>query len=304
MSAAVLGQTSAPLLGPGATRIGAVLFAGLAAVLVAERRGVGDLPGRTLLRRWASWAAVAPLLALAVASSWGALAAVTALALQAGREYAGLVRLPRGWRHGLCAAAVVACAAAACSPLAWLVLLPALLLAASAVPLVRQDPGGLRDLAAAALGFAWVPWLAGCLLVLRLHVPGGAGILLALVVAVAASDVGAFVAGRGLGGAALAARISPAKTRAGVAGNLAGAAAGVALMGFALAGLPAPVAIGLPVVVAAGCVWGDLLESLVKRHAGVKDAGGWLPGFGGLLDRADSLLVAAPLATGWVLAWA
>jgi phosphatidate cytidylyltransferase len=57
---------------------------------------------------------------------------------------------------------------------------------------------------------------------------------------------------------------------------------------------------GLAVIVAIGAVWGDLLESAAKREFGVKDAGSWLPGFGGILDRVDSLLLALPL-TYWAL---
>ena len=49
-------------------------------------------------------------------------------------------------------------------------------------------------------------------------------------------------------------------------------------------------------VVAIGSLWGDLFESAVKREVGVKDAGQWLPGFGGILDRIDSLLLTLPLA--------
>jgi phosphatidate cytidylyltransferase len=202
-------------------------------------------------------------------------------------------------------AGVASVPVAAWNMTAWRAMPPVLLIGATLAPLAMRDvKEGVRHLAFAALGFAYVPWLLTYFLLVREHVMGGRGILLAIGTAVAVSDVAAFCAGRFAGRHALAKVISPAKTWEGLAGNLLGAYAGFALMSFALpASLNPVVRWILPAVVAAGCVWGDLVESLIKRHAGVKDAGSWLPGFGGLLDRIDSLLVALPLAYTVLVVW-
>ena len=111
----------------------------------------------------------------------------------------------------------------------------------------------------------------------------------------AVSDVCAFVVGSLLKGPKLAPHLSPGKTWAGLAGNLLGGAIALALIAPMLLPLSAGWdALAIVAIGGGGCV-GDLAESLLKRAAGVKDAGTWLPGFGGLLDRVDSLLVVAPL---------
>lgn len=111
-----------------------------------------------------------------------------------------------------------------------------------------------------------------------------------------AADTFAFLAGRRWGSTRLAPRISPGKTTAGAWGGLAGAmilalAGGWALQlrGVALLALAV-----LAAVVVGASIIGDLFESLMKRHAGVKDSGTLFPGHGGLLDRMDSLFAALP----------
>jgi phosphatidate cytidylyltransferase len=124
----------------------------------------------------------------------------------------------------------------------------------------------------------------------------GVTLFVALAVACAGSDVGAFIVGRRFGRTPLAPVLSPTKTREGVVGNVLGAGVGLA----PFAGLLAPdfepqALLVIVALVAVGSLWGDLFESAVKREAGVKDAARWLPGFGGILDRIDSLLLVVPL---------
>lgn len=112
------------------------------------------------------------------------------------------------------------------------------------------------------------------------------------------SDVGAFTLGKLFGRRKLAPILSPNKTVAGLLGNIVGAALAVAIMAWALPpSLPSWIVLVLPVVIGLGAIWGDLVESLIKREFAVKDAGSWLPGFGGVLDRIDSLILVAPLVS-------
>ncbi|MEW6678700.1 MAG: phosphatidate cytidylyltransferase [Pseudomonadota bacterium] len=125
------------------------------------------------------------------------------------------------------------------------------------------------------------------------------GLLLALVALVAIADSGAYFSGRRFGKHKLAPAISPGKTWEGVAG------AALAVMFYVLLlvwQFPTYLPVGLPLLLPmalfllAVSIVGDLLESWIKRQAGVKDSGTLLPGHGGVLDRIDSLTAALPAA--------
>lgn len=156
---------------------------------------------------------------------------------------------------------------------------------------------------AASWAVLWVAILGGLSLLWLRHLPSyGTVSILFVILVVIASDTFAYVAGRLFGGPKLAPRISPGKTRSGALGGLAGAA----VVGAMVAAVSAPgtwaggLVFGALLGVASQC--GDLTESAAKRRLGVKDSGRIIPGHGGLLDRFDGLLAAAPLAALFSLA--
>lgn len=111
-----------------------------------------------------------------------------------------------------------------------------------------------------------------------------------------ASDIGAYLVGRLLGGPKLAPVLSPSKTWAGAAGGLAAAMAAGWGAAAALVAGPAGGALAIAAVLGIATQGGDLAESALKRRFGVKDSGALIPGHGGMLDRLDGLLAAAPVA--------
>ena len=154
----------------------------------------------------------------------------------------------------------------------------------------------LRVAATTLFGVAYIGLPLVCLLELAAATEWGIGALLFLVLVVKGNDSGAYLIGRKWGRTPLTA-VSPKKTREGAIGGLVvGTAIGA---GLALAGAVTPFSLGAAIAVAAGIgvagQLGDLVESALKRSAGVKDSGALIPAFGGILDLLDSLLFAGPL---------
>lgn len=149
-------------------------------------------------------------------------------------------------------------------------------------------------------GIGW--WLGGffyalapalALLWLRDRADDGIALLMWVLIVTWATDIGAYFAGRKLGRQKLAPTISPNKTVEGLYGGV--AAATLIGGGWVLATGISSTLIVLAPLLAVLAQGGDLFESWMKRQAGVKDSGNWLPGHGGLLDRLDGLVPVAVL---------
>lgn len=149
-------------------------------------------------------------------------------------------------------------------------------------------------------GMMYVPWLLNFIQKVNFF-PGvqGTWYVLYFILVTKASDVGAYVVGSLIGRHKMIPRVSPGKTWEGFGGALAvSVLASLALAHFASAhlfGMNFRHAVVLGLILAVGAVIGDLIESIFKREAAVKDSGGFFPGIGGILDLLDSLLFNAPL---------
>jgi phosphatidate cytidylyltransferase len=157
----------------------------------------------------------------------------------------------------------------------------------------------LRDVTAGVFAAFYVPFLA-TFVALMLAADDGPQRVLTFLLLTVVSDTGAYAVGWRLGRRKLAPRISPGKTREGLAGALLFAmVAGALCMQFLVDDGTWWQGLLLGLAVAASATLGDLGESMIKRDLGIKDMGSLLPGHGGIMDRLDSLLPTAPVA--WLL---
>ena len=256
-------------------------------------RALFDMPASTASGRWSDFgirllsaAILGPVVLLCVWSggiAWELLVELGLLGL--GAEWARLAKGDRGLKT----------------------LLPLTLAFSGAVAIVVGYPTALAVMALLtvliALRYGWFPAMglpyAGlgliALLWLRLQPHRGLHDTLFLLIVIWGTDIGAYLVGRVIGGAKLAPRISPGKTRSGSLGGLIiGGFCGALVAG----GLHGPDAFALLTggLLSIFAQAGDLLESAIKRKLGVKDSGRTIPGHGGLFDRLDSFLTAAPVA--------
>ncbi|WP_304502085.1 phosphatidate cytidylyltransferase [Brachybacterium sp. FME24] len=151
----------------------------------------------------------------------------------------------------------------------------------------------LRDVAGGVFCLAWVAFL-GCFTLLLFGQDQGPLLVLLAVLGPVGNDIGGYVAGVLFGSHPMAPSVSPKKSWEGFAGSMVLGTAAVTSVGVLALDLPwwAGVILGVVLVIVSTC--GDLSESLLKRDLGIKDMGHLLPGHGGVLDRVDSILLAAP----------
>lgn len=170
------------------------------------------------------------------------------------------------------------------------------------VCLVWRMPGGadgyIRDTAASLFIIAYIP-LLGSFVSLMLAGPHGNWQVVTFIAAVSAGDIGGYVAGVLFGKHKMSPRISPKKTWEGFVGTLLFGGAVAGALGVLLLDINVFVGIGLGLALVTVGTCGDLIESLIKRDVGIKDMSSFLPGHGGVMDRLDSLLIAAPVA--WLI---
>jgi len=285
-----------PLFLPSLKIVGVLFVFGFGLVLFFARKQLkAGLTGE-LGKRFIGWAIIAPL--FLIATFVGGLAAAVILVFFFYRvvvEYVRVVGVDRPYTIYLYTLIPITFLTAAFLPSLYFTLPAGSILLLTLVPILTRRVENLYiQLSFAGRGYLYLVWSIGHLIMLKQL--GGVGLVMLVGVGVALSDVMQYTIGKLIGRHVISPEVNPRKAWEGLLGDFVGAGAAVALFSFALPGQFILLhKIALAFIIGLGAAWGDLSSSLVKRAAGAKDWGEIIPGHGGLLDRANSMVVVIPL---------
>ena len=285
---------------PVLLRVVLLLLAGFVAVLVARRRwSLRVLRRSTLFMRARVWFVISPLFVLAVfIGGFVAFLLATYVMLQGSSEFVRIAGIQRRYALLLMLWGQLGLLVAALAR-EYFVLLPfGFLILLTLVPILSGElEDAHRQVADTLFGYVYIGLPIGYIVFVKSAEPWGLNFLVLVTVAVACSDIAAWVVGRALKTPRLTRGVSPGKTWSGALGNLLGGALAVALLWVAVPKTwSVAVVVVLVVVIAVGSLWGDLTDDFVKRAFPTTTTGSLVLGYGGVLDRVDSLLMAFPLS--------
>ncbi len=285
-----------PLFVPSLEIVGVLFLFGLGLVLFFARKDLkAGLTGE-LGRRFIGWMIIAPL--FLVATFVGGFASGVILLFFFYRivyEYVHAVGVEREYAFYIYILIPITFIIALSIPELYFTLPAGSILLLTLVPILTSRIENLYlQLSFAGRGYLYLVWSVGHVILLKNM--DAIGLVMLVGVGVAMSDVLQYTVGKLFGRHIISPNVNPRKAWEGLIGTFIGAGLSVALFDFALpSNFMLVHKIALAFLIGFGAAWGDLISSLIKRVAGVKDWGTIIPGHGGLLDRANSMVIVIPL---------
>jgi phosphatidate cytidylyltransferase len=288
-----------PLFLPVLWRVMLLIVVGFAAVVLSQRRSLEVWRRSTLFLRARTWFVIGPLFVLAVfIGGFVAFLLATFVVVQGCSEFVRIASIDRRYAYLLILWGEAGLLVAALARDFFLFLPFGFFILLTLVPILSgQITHAHRQVADTLVGYVFVALPMAYIVLVKSAEPWGLQFLLIVTVSVALSDIAAYATGSALRGRKLVPRVDPTKTWGGVFGNLVGAAVGILWMWVAVPSEWSVAAVvALAVVIAFGSVWADLTGSFIQRAFRTEVRSTVILGYGGVLSRVDSLLMAFPLS--------
>ena len=290
-----------PIFIPVIIRLGYILLGGIVIVIIFNLNKLKSFFKSETWKRYYGWLIMAPTFIMSIfLGKIASLIMVIYIIYKATKEYSKMLHLTSFFTKLILYNGVISILVAIFIPQIAYILPAIYLVVIMSATILRDQLDNVLNFATYTL-FAsiWICYGMTHFMLITQNLNQGIEILLMLGFSIALSDVMAYTIGKmfykiGFGVKyKIAGQISPNKTYAGFLGNLGGAAIGVFVLKFVYPTLTLNILIILIFIVGVFSIMGDLMESMVKRFAGIKDSGSSIPGHGGFLDRIDSLLITA-----------